>query len=489
VSKHDVIFLGTSPNALVAAARLAGAGRSVLLLDTRAAPGGPVATEMFAPGFHADSGVMSVALDPEVASALDLSLDVLRRDVVTSLGATPLSLRTEPVLPAAITHAVTLLRAIYASEPPALPVPTAAGAASLDGLSALLSGFGAREMHEVLRLLFLSARDFFREVGLPEVEQGLLAGAAVRGLSEGPFAAGTLFSFLHHLAIGEGLFQSSARGGLGKLAQALADKALASGAEVRTGVPGPLRVDVQDGVARGVVLPDGTRLESEVVVSDHDARFTFTRLVPPSQLDPEFNRILANLRYRGSAARVHLGLAARPVFNGLDEDAYGGTLVLAPDVRSIERAWDQAKRGRVSDPPYIEATLPTVADPGLAPEGKHVLSAWVQYVPYGAGEREALFESVLGHLASFAPGLPGLVLHHEVLLPEDLEARFDLTEGHLYGGQTTLQQAFFLRPFSGSSGYETPIENLYLGGSAAHPAGYSGRSGWNLAGSLLARRF
>jgi len=488
VSKHHVIFVGTSPNALAAAARLALAGRSVLLLGTRHSVGGPVATEVFAPGFRADTGVMSAALDPEIASALSLSLDVIRRDIVTSLGPNPVTLRTEPALPTAVLHAVGLLRALYASPPPSVPVATGSDAASLGRLTAQLTGLGAREMHEVLRLLFLPVRDFFSELGLPAAEQGLLGGVAVRGLSQGPFAPGTLFHFLHQLAIGEGLFPSTVRGGLGALSEALADKARAAGAEIRTGLPGGFKVEIADGKASGVRLADGRLLEADAVVSDHDARSTFTRLVSPIHLDPELNRTLRQVRYQGTVARIHLALRARPTFNGVDEEAYRGTLVLSPDLPYLERAWDQAKRGVVPAHPYVEVTLPTVTDPDLAPEGNHVLSAWVQYVPHGRGDREALWKSVLGHLAELAPALPGQVLHHEVLLPEDLESRFGLTEGHLFGGQVALEQSFFLRPFPGSAHYDTPIENLYLCGSSAHPAGYTGRSGWNLAGALLARK-
>lgn len=483
MSNYDAILLGSSPNALAAAARLARAGRRVLVLETRGVLGGPTATETFAPGFRAESGVMSAALDPEIVRELGLSLDVLRRDSITALGS-PVTLRADHALPSELLHAVELLRAIHASDPPALPRPGAADAGSLREIAARLSGFGPREMHEVLRLLFMSARDFFQEVAQP-AEQGILCGASIRGISEGPFAPGTLLNFVHHLAIDDGLFRSTVRGGLGKLAEALADTARAAGAEIRLDVPGPLAIEVADGVATGVRLGDGERIEAEIIVSDHDARTTFTRLVSPTELDPETNRALRNLRLRGSVARINLALSALPDFTGLDTEVLRGTLIVARDPATLERAWDQAKRGAPSSHPYLELALPSIADPGLAPDGQHVLSAWVQYVPHGLGGREALLKTVLAQLAACAPGLPALVLHPQILLPEDLEARFGLAGGHLYGGDVSWSTAFFLRPLPGFSHYRTPIERLYLAGSAAHPAGYSGRSGWNLARSLL----
>ena len=502
MSAYEIIFLGSSPNALAAAARLSRAGRRVLVLETREALGGPVATEDFAPGFRADAGVMSAALDPEVTRDLGVSIDILRRDSITALGPSPATWRAAPPLPEAVARAVELLGAIYRTTPSAMPsaAGAAAGSAVLQGGSGLgvrhplhaigarLLGLGPREMHEVLRLLFMPARDFAGEQpGASSAERAILCAAAVRGISEGPFAPGTLFNFLHREAVGDGLFPSTARGGLRSLAQALADKARAHGAEVRAGVTGPLSIAIEDRTARGVLLGDGERIAADIVVSDFDARVTFTRLVPAYELDPEVNRAIRSTRYRGSVARVHLALRGLPEFTGVDREALRGTLVVAPDVASLERAWDQAKRGVVPSFPIIEAKLPSVSDPSFAPEGHHVLSAWVQYVPYGCGDREALLQTVVERLASFAPGLADRVLHYEVSLPEDLERRFSLTEGHLYGGEINLAQSFFLRPIPGYSHYESPIGNLYLGGSAAHPGGYSGLCGWNLAGALLAR--
>lgn len=489
MSAYDIVFIGSSPNALAAAARLAQSGRRALVLDTHDAVGGPVATEAFAPGFRADTGVMSCALDPVIARELQISIDVILRDSVTVLGGSPTTLRIAPQLPKAVSDALGLLRAIHGTEPPDMPAPTGADAAALAELGADLAGLGAREMLEVLRLLFMSARDFFNEQpDLSDAERAALCGAAVRGISEGPFAPGTLFNFLHHEAIGDGFFRCTAKGGLQSIARALADKARSLGATIRTGVAGPITIAIEDGAARGVMLGDGERIGAARVVSDFDARTTFSRLVPPYELTPEANRAISAIRYKGSVARVHLALRGSPKFNGIDDRALRGTLVVAPDVASIERAWDQAKRGVVPAAPYLEAALPTLSDPSLAPEGQHILSLWAQYIPYGCGDAQSLLKSVIAQLEAFAPGLGDLVMHSHVALPADLESRFGLTEGHLYGGEVNLAQTFFLRPIPGYSRYQSPIENLYLGGSAAHPGGYSGRSGWNLAGALLAAR-
>lgn len=538
MTTHDALILGTSPNALCAAALLARAGWTVLVLDTHDTVGGPVATEPFAPGFLADTGVPSAALASEIVEDLDLRIGELRRETVTALAPEPLTLRearkpapgdtlqssrtpilhgpsfTHPALPAAFHHAVDLLRSVHRTLPPDIALfldegiagqasahyarytpphgdparqtpPAASDRAALAALAAELFAHGPRGVHEALRLLFLSIRDFLREADVPPLVQGLLATVAMRGVSAGPFDQGTLLGLVERTAMDDGLYTSTVYGGLGKLPAALADKARSFGAEIRTSVPGPLRIDVEDGAARGVSLPTGERLSAKLVLSDHDARVTFTRLVSPALLDPEQNRAIRHLRYRGTTARVHLGLDRLPTFRGVAPAALRGTLILAPDVASLERAWDHAKRGQLPPHPPIEITVPSALDATLAPDGKHVLSASVHFVPTSFDDRPALLRALLDSLSPFAPDLPSSVLCSQVSLPRDIESRFGLTEGHLLGGEATHAQSFFLRPFPGFSRHRTPVDNLYLCGSAAHPPGYSGLSGWNLARSLL----
>lgn len=505
MSTYDVVFVGSTPDALAGAARLARQGKKVLVLDARGSLGGPVTTEEFAPGFRADTALPAVTLDEEVAADLGVSVERVERPVVTVLGSSPVTLRPGEIPGTgrgegggAAEDAVRLLRAIARVEAPEMPRPGPEGAAALGELGARLLGLGGRRMHEVLRLLFMPARDLALETELPDAARAALCASAIRAVGEGPYAPGTLFNHLQREALGDGLFAPAVRGGLSALTAALADRARALGAEVRAGA-GALHVVVEDGAARGV-LAGGERIEAGAVVSCLDVRATFTRLVPPYELPPEVNRAIRALRYRGSVARVHLALRDLPAFEGAGGEALRGTLVVAPDIASLERAWDEAKRAAnrkntgsaspgarapfVPSRPYVEVTVPSAADGSFAPGGGHVLSASVQYVPYGLGDREALVRAVIERLSPFCPGLEGLVLHREVLLPEDLEARFGLSEGHLFGGEMNLAQAFFLRGVPGCAGGRSPIDGLYLAGSACHPGGHGGLSGWRLSGSL-----
>jgi len=476
----DVVIVGSSPNALAAALSLARGGKQVVVVESDARVGGPVMTEEFAPGFHGNTGVPSVPFDLLVASTLGLELDFVSRGTVARLGSGPVpKITTDP----AFCNAVILVASLDRVTPPTLD--NSGDALRLIGRSLL--GLGEREMHEALRLLFISARDYCaQQKDLPEAARVLLAGAACRVRAAGPFSPGTLFGALQQGAADDLLYFRSMRGGVQQLPRTLADAATRAGVVIMTGTT--CVVDLDGDVANGVTLSTGEQIAAPTILSDLDARATFTQLVSPSELEPETKRALRTLRYRGTVARIQLALRDLPKFTGLDEEALRGTLVAAETIDDLERNWDEAKRGKIPTRPYIEVSIPTLDDPSLAPAGKHVVDLWVQHIPYSITDRAAVLSRVLDTLAPHAPNLADLVLHHHVMLPRDLEQRFGLTEGHLYGGELSLEQSFLLRPFSGCTGYQTPIRGLYLCGSAAHPGGYTGRSGWNVAGELLTTR-
>jgi phytoene dehydrogenase-like protein len=236
-------------------------------------------------------------------------------------------------------------------------------------------------------------------------------------------------------------------------------------------------------------LEAGETIAAAQLISDYDARHTFTQLVAPPELEPEFNRAVRHIRYNGAIARVNLALRELPSFtgNGVAEEALRGTLVIAPSLAQLEKAFDSAKYGDVSDQPYLEVSVPTLADPSLAPADRHVMSIWLQYAPYSSNvDAGHVRELALGRLSEFAPDLRSLLLHAQVMTPRDFETQFHLSEGHLYGGDMSLTQAFFLRPLPGFAQYRTPIEQLYLCGAATHPGGgVSGLAGKNAASQVM----
>jgi phytoene dehydrogenase-like protein len=516
MTAYDTIILGSSPNALTLAAYLAKAKQKVLVLEHSSNIGGAIATTSFAEGFQADLSLMSGQLDEVVVKELELdkhSLEVIERNTISSLLPNGQSFTLSKDRQAAreaiekfapndaaryndfmqlLDLASSLLRSAYNNIPPQAHNPSTSDQEQLDSLVGQLRGYGRREMTEVMRLLVMPVRDLLNEWFENTELKGLLGNLAIRSLTQGPFATGTTFSLLHHLAINDGYFRTTSKGGVGAIAKALATAAQSYGTEIRSSVE-VKQVVIKDGAATGVELASGEVLEAGLVVSDYDAQYSFTKLIAPPELEPEFNRELQHVRYNGAVARINLALSALPDISttGLSQEALQGTLVLAPSVTAIEKAFDCAKYGNVSAKPCLEVTIPSLTDPTLAPAGQHVMSIWVQYVAYKAkADGQSICKLALSQLSEFMPNLESLVLHKQVLTPQDFETQFHLTEGHLYGGDMTLAQAFFLRPIPGFAQYQTPIERFYLCGAATHPGGgISGLAGRNAAKQILGAEF
>jgi len=284
------------------------------------------------------------------------------------------------------------------------------------------------------------------------------------------------------------------RGGIGVLAEALATRGRALGAEIRTGTTVE-RVIVENGAATGVLLADGSVVATKCVVSGLDPRSTFFGLLEPDALAADFSRKIDNIRFRGAVARVHLALSGLPDFTcrpGAGEHL-SGAISIAPSLEYVERAYDAAKYGRVSPHPILDAILPSVADPSVAPAGRHLASITMQYAPFersdGAWDeaaREEVGDIVVSTLEEYAPGFGALVDDRVVLTPADLESRFGLTEGNIYHGEMTLDQLLFMRPVPGASRYRTPVPGLWLCGSGTHPGGgVTGAPGRNAAREIL----
>ena len=201
---------------------------------------------------------------------------------------------------------------------------------------------------------------------------------------------------------------------------------------------------------------------------------------------------MKNIRSRGTVAKINLALDGLPTFSSGDQAALGGIIHIGPSLDYLERASDDAKYGRFSKRPFLEITIPSIADPSLAPAGKHVMSVWMQSAPYGLresnwyAEREALGDAVLDTIEEYASGFLNRILHRQVLTPLDLEETYGLTQGHPYHAEIALDQIFFMRPVPGWSAYQTPINNLYLCGSGTHPGGgITGLPGYYAAREVL----
>jgi phytoene dehydrogenase-like protein len=510
MTSYDTIILGSSPNALTAACYLARGGKKVLLLEPSEHLGGAVTTAQFAEGFKGDVGLTSGRLDESIIKDLKLAdhgLEIIQRNSITSLlpdgksftlpadrdAATKViqgfsendAAKYKPFMQL-VDLATDFLKSAYEMTPPKNHPPSQADIEQLALLTGKLKGYGRREMTEVMRLLVMSVRDLMEEWFESAELKGLLGSAAIRGINQGPFAGNTVYTFLHHMAQDDGYFRATAKGGIGAISEALSKAAKSYGAEVRTKT-GAFTINVTDGVATGVTI-GGESIDATTIMSDFDVRYTFTELVPPPELEPEFNRAVRIIRYSGAVARINFALKELPKFPGLTEEALKGTVAIAPSLSYLERAYDVGKRGEISDNPFMELTIPTLSDNTLAPSGKHVMSVWMQYVPYQSKVNpDSLRELAIKQLSELCPNFKSLIEHSRVITPRELELQLHLSEGSLYGGEVNLAQAFYLRPIPGFSQYCTPISQLYLCGAATHPGGINGLSGRNAARELGVR--
>jgi phytoene dehydrogenase-like protein len=323
---------------------------------------------------------------------------------------------------------------------------------------------------------------------------------AIIGAFAAPSMPGTAYVLFHHV-MGEcdgvrGVW-GYVRGGMGALSNAIAAAAVERGATIRTDAA-VSRILVEGGRAAGVVLGNGDEVRARRVVSGLDAHVTFLRLLDARALPPEFVQSVKGLDYASASCKINLALSEAPEFTCLPGKGVGpqhhGTIHISPDREYIERAYDCAKYGAISDRPVIEATLPSALDDGLAPRGQHVMSMFTQYFPYnlspGAGtldeNKRRYAERCIDLMTEYAPNFRRSVLHYEVLAPADLETTFGLTGGNIMQGAMSLSSLSFMRPVPGYADYRTPIAGLYMCGAATHPGGgVMGACGYNAAREIL----
>ena len=208
--------------------------------------------------------------------------------------------------------------------------------------------------------------------------------------------------------------------------------------------------------------------------------------------DIEAVRRLRNLRNKGTTAKVNLILKGIPEFNGLSRDLMAGRLLIAPSATYVENAFNAVKYGGMSKAPVIEAVIPTLTDTGLCDDGRHILSAVVQYVPYaktGGWDETARAEVIAlttAMLERFAPGLGKMIDHADVLTPVDIETLTGAPGGHWHHAEMGFDQILTLRPAIAMAHYRFGIDGYYLCGASAHPGGdVMGAAGRNAAAQLL----
>jgi phytoene dehydrogenase-like protein len=513
-TRYDCVVIGGGHNGLVCAATLARSGRSVLVLEAAALVGGAAVTREFAPGFRVSAGAHLLHLMPaELIAELRLESHGLKwaaRAMSTTallpdgasltLGESAAGQRLSPADSQAYAQYTARMGRFAAALAPSLSraPPRLGTTAWADRLALLRMGWqirtlGRRDMRELLRIVGMNVYDLLEENFESTALKGALGFDAVLGANFGPRSPGTVLTLLYRLAAealaGEsGLSQP--KGGMGALCQALAKAASAAGAAVRTGAV-VRSILIEGDRACGVALESGETIGARCVISSADPKTTFLRLLGPRYLDTGFVRRVKHIRSQGLSAKLHLALDRVPPFRSVPEAGLRGRLLVAPSLQHIEHAYNHAKYGEFSAAPVMEITIPTLNDSALAPEGHHVLSAIVQYAPYGLKEgwqtgRQRFIDAALESLEAFAPGLRRSVVGAELLTPADMEQEFRISGGHWHHGDLALDQFLMVRPVPGAAQYRTPMDGLYLCGAGCHPGGgVMGVAGRNAARAVL----
>jgi phytoene dehydrogenase-like protein len=514
MARSRIVVIGAGHNGLVAAAYLAKAGHPVTVLERADALGGILRGGELAPGFRAPGIAHTVGrLRASVIQELRLERHGLELRAPEARLFAPLPdggsvtfwsdpARTAEELRARSPHDAAafapfdrkvraiggLLDRVHRMTPPELSGPTLADVLAGARLGLAFRRLGTQLGREAIRWMPMAVADLLQETFEDEGVRGPLATRGVLFTAMGPWSAGTAAVFLNDSAGNDGGAAGTAvfaGGGTEMLAAALASAAGAAGAEIRTEAE-VVAIRSRDGRATGVALADGTELDADAVVSAVDPKRTLG-LCDPVELGPTLLWQGGNIRQPGATAKVDLALSGLPAFHA-ETERLRGRIVIGWSIDHVERASDAAKYGHLPEEPWIEATIPTLVDPSLAPEGKHVLSALAQATPRHlregtwSQERDRLATLVVKTLERFAPGLGDLVEATRVLTPEDLETGYGLSGGHVQHAEPGLDQFFAWRPMNGVARYRFALDRLYLAGSGAHPGGgVTGGPGANAA--------
>ena len=489
-NSYDYIIIGAGHNGLVTAAYLARARKKVLVLERRAILGGTVVTESFGDGFEVDSVWTGGTLRPDIIKDLKLTLPVLtEKPAFISLlpDSNSLILDSDPAKAAEsikrfsekdaarwpefirfMEKAAQILDVAYSTIMPRLPKNFSFDEGyGLFELGLELRLAGRKDMLNFIRALPMTAQELLEEYFESEELKAAIASVAIHGSTLGPMEAGTGYTLIHNWLNRGGLAHVNV-GKAGEVTQALAEAVKTYGGEIRSEAEvASIRVD--KGQATGVVLANGEEIPAGTVISSVDPKRTSLSLVGPMELPPEFVWKTQSIKMRGSVAKIHLLTDGN---HGIPE----GTVVLAPSIKYLEKAYDAAKYGEISEKPYLEVTT-----------SGNVVSVHFQFAPYELKSGEWIMESAkieklaIDALVEYFPNLQSLITDSHTITPLDLEQTYGLTEGDLNHGQLMLDQFLFMRPIPGWSNHKTPIDGLYLSGSGVHGGGgVSGAAGRNV---------
>jgi phytoene dehydrogenase-like protein len=517
----QVVIIGGGHNGLTAAFYLAKAGMKPVVLERSAHVGGGAITTEISPGFHCPTLSHELLIHDQIFADLELrqhGVQLLSPEADVCAIATdgaPLVLWNSNEQTAeelrkrrprdgdaflkfkdGIDHAVSVVAELLRSAPPDIDSPSLGDIWELLKTGREFRGLGKRGSYQLLRWLPMPVADFAREWFEDELLHATIAAPGLSGTMLGPRSAGSTLVMLlreaHRRLSGQRRLQ--VRGGPGRLTQAMAAAANAAGAEIRTGARVE-RIVVRDERVAGVVV-NGTEIAATTVLSCVDPKTTFLELFDPMDLTPDFLGKMRNYRAQGTVAKVNVALSALPRFRGVTHPSMlTGHIHIGPNLDYLERAFDHAKYGEVSAAPWLDITIPSILDNGLAPSDRHVMSVYAHYAPYAlrgtdwTAARQSFLTRVIHTLEQYAPGLGSTVVAAEIITPSALHNDFGFYGGHIFHGELSPDQLYAMRPLLGSGRYETPVRGVFQSGAGTHPGGFmSGINGRLAAQHVLRSR-
>jgi phytoene dehydrogenase-like protein len=513
IERVDAIIIGAGHNGLVCGTYLARAGQKVLFIEARDEVGGMASANAIDDDYHIPGlAHTTYPICPKISKDLRLAkfgyargkaIETIalaedgRHLRITGTSVSGPDLADSDVAAFAqlkndyLAYAKAM-RPLYESRPPRLKNMGIADQMTLAKLGwNIRLGLGRESMYEFLRVAAINMYDVLEESFDDERLKGALAADAVLGHNMGPRSPGTVLTWLARLYGELNGPLSVVSGDRTQLHHALLQAAEASGASVRLATK-VKKILVENGKAFGVELADGEVVKAKTVVSNADARSTFLDLVGAPELDAMFSHRVSQIRGAGVVAKLHIALSGKPEFSGLAESDIANRLLIAPTAKYVEHAFNHAKYNECSEKPVLEITVPSAHNDALAPDGHHVMSVNIMYVPHGMErwryeQKSAFAYRIIAQLGHYAPNLKSLVVNYELLTPQDIEDQYHVRQGHWHHGEMTIHQSFMMRPVHGAAQYDTPIAGLYLCGAGAHPGGgLTGLPGSNAAKRILA---
>ncbi len=518
----DAVVIGAGHNGLVTAFYLARAGLRTVVLERREIVGGACVTEEFAPGYRASPGAYVLSmLRPAIWRDMRLrergltvvpggpSLNVFPDGSLFTLHAgtgsaveeirrlDPRDARTFPVYETRLRQVARMLMPLTDRAPVDPRIRRAGDVREVLRLASM--GWRHRgELTDAAYLFSTSAKRYLDEHFHSEQLKAALGWESISNTLSGPSSGGTAYGLLHEAASGGsggGIGWGFVNGGMGVVTGLMAEAAREAGADIRTGVT-VARVRIEGGRATGVVLEDGEEIAAALVVSNADPKRTFAALVGVDHLPPWVAASIGTYKISGASVKLNLAVAELPRLHGdhaSDPQPYHrGLIQITKTLGEMDADQASARAGIPAERPHLEVCIPSIHDPALAPEGRHVVTVGARSQPYhlaGANwdeRRETVADRIIAHLGEVFPGLPGSVLHREILSPLDLERRLALTGGHHLHGDMSPDQLYFLRPVRGYADYRTPVGGLYLCGAGTHPGGgVTGANGRNAAAVII----